>query len=375
MKLHDNNLKQRRVRWRAEGFTLVELMMVVGIMVLVLRLALPTLKGLMGGKAHSMARSQLIGDLNSARTMALRNGTPVYVVFMPLFTEVGRRSGDVDAYLKGEGNSMLGEQSISYAIYAEYLPGDQPSDPSKRWLTDWKRLPAGFYFAGEDLTNIWRSADASGGNRLAFSTLKNGHSRQDGVVTRQMYLPYIMYNSRGELSARGNPGEVRVGDFYLKLTEGGVLPPAQSSNGIYHLGNADRDDPTVATNKTRVWLHINGMTGRAGVLEEEPGKPPSYSLWVHTLKEDPGDVANKMDIWLGANNLPASDRTWAQAKMWGNRDDLGVTGIVPGNLIFIGNPNGIRPMAVRGIPRAKLMGLIARLRRVDPKIEVRYQRD
>ncbi len=149
MNLHDTSLKQRQARRRATGFTLVELIMVVGLMVLMLRLTLPTLKGLMGSKAHSMARSQLIGDLNSARTMALRNGTPVYVAFMPLYTEVGRGAGDVDGYLKGDGNSMLGEQSISYAIYAEFLPGDQPSDPSKRWLTDWKRLPAGFILQGK----------------------------------------------------------------------------------------------------------------------------------------------------------------------------------------------------------------------------------
>ena len=274
--------------------------------------------------------------------------------------------GDLDAYLNGEGNPVLGEQSIGYAIYAEFLPGDQPSSPSKRWLTDWKQLPGGFYFAKEDIMNIWESADASGvDNRLAFNTLKNGHRREDGIVTRKIYLPYIMYNSRGELSARGNPGEVRVGDFYLSLTEGGVLPPEKLSNGKYHLGNSERDD---AANKKRVWLHINGITGRAGVLEDEPGNPLSYSLWVHTLRADPSYVADKMDGWLGANNLPLSDRTWAKAGMWGNRDDRGYR-------IFIGIPNGIRPVAIRGIPRAKLMGLIAHLQRVDPGIDVKYHRN
>ena len=84
------------------------------------------------------------------------------------------------------------------------------------------------------------------------------------------------------------------------------------------------------------------------------------------MKKDPGYLADQMDKWLGANNLPLSNRTWTQAGMWGNRNDRGYW-------IFIGNPNDRR--AVRGIPRAKLMGLIARLRRVDPKIEVRYQRD
>jgi hypothetical protein len=214
--------------------------------------------------------------------------------------------------------------------------------------------------------NIWHSADASGGNRLAFNTLKNGHRRKDGIVTRKIYLPYIMYNSRGELSARGNPGEVRVGDFYLSVTEGGVLPPERLPNGTLHLGDAERNDPSVATNKTRVWLHINGITGRAGMLKEEPGKSPTYSLWVHSLKKNPGLVANEMDKWLSANNLPLSNRAWAAAGMWGNRNDRG-------NLIYIGRANGIRPYAVRGIPRAKLMGLIAHLRRVDPAIEVRYQ--
>ena len=124
---------------------MVELLVVISIMLLVLKLLLPSLKGLMGGTAHSMARGQLIGDLNSARTLALRNGSPVYVVFMPLKDKVIMdNENEKETYLTGEGNSLLAEQSISYAIYAEFLPGDQPSDPSKRWLTDWKRLPQGF---------------------------------------------------------------------------------------------------------------------------------------------------------------------------------------------------------------------------------------
>ena len=73
MNVNTSSLSKRR----AGGFTLVELLVVVSIMLLMLKLTLPSLKGLMGGAADSMARSQLIGDLNSARTLALRNGTPV----------------------------------------------------------------------------------------------------------------------------------------------------------------------------------------------------------------------------------------------------------------------------------------------------------
>ena len=351
--------------------------MVVGLMVLVLKLTLPSLKGLMGGTADSMARGQLIGDLNSARAMALRNGFPVYMVFMPLFSEIGGDSNDKKAYLEEEGNSMLAEQSIGYAIYADYLPGDQPNAPSKHWLTDWKRLPTGFYFAGEDLTNIRDSANASGEQILTFNNLKNGH--RDGEKEIKMRLPYLMYNNRGEMAIRGNDGEVRMGDFYIKLTEGGVLP-ARDANGTYSPADADREDPSVARNRKRVWLSINGITGRAGVLEEDPVEEELYEMWVHSLSKPPNTIATAMDVGISRiewpdGKRPKSNGTWAGQGMWGRRDKLGETGIIPGNLIFLGkgNPQMRRPVAVQGIPRAQLMRLIAHLRSIDPRIELRYR--
>ena len=92
---------------------------------------------------------------------------------------------------------------MAYALYAEWLPGDQPDDPSNQWLTDWKNLPEGFYFTEEDL-NATRILAATG-VPLTFSHLKNGHSRSfpDPLPTmltpRKMLLPYLMFNGVGEL--------------------------------------------------------------------------------------------------------------------------------------------------------------------------------
>ena len=109
---------------RRRGFTLVELLAVVAIMVLMLKLTLPALSGLMGNKPHLVARGQFIADLNNARTRALRNGWPVYVVFMPLVNP-GQLPDQLKTYLREEGNGVMNGQLVSYALYAEYLPGDQ----------------------------------------------------------------------------------------------------------------------------------------------------------------------------------------------------------------------------------------------------------
>ena len=434
----------------AKGFSLIELLAVIALMLLVLQLTLPSLKGLMGSKPHLIARGQLIADLNNARTKALRNGAPVYVVFMPAYTNLVSSPAELNQdmfnyiqinppmmdvsptlmdvmrepnqslqnwkqlernkqlilmgeYLGDErnniqfngvkfprpkrfnrGNEVLGMQLVAYALYAEYLPGDQPQQPSRQWLSDWKRLPDGFYFDADLIRTIHDSAQISGGNRLVFSRLKNGHDDGSdlahGIPARQIKLPYLMYNSRGELAARGNPGEMRVGNFHLALTEGGLFEPVKASK-IIHDGKNQKyefygfkivrvDSPDVPEeNKKKIWLQINGMTGRPDVLEEEPGRPRPYFLRVHTLKAEPSYVAKMIDNWLQQNSVGQAvhNRTWAQPGQWGSPDDRG-------KWIFIGNRDKQRPWAVSGIPRAKLMALIAYLKRVDPGIEVNFHR-
>ena len=357
------------------GFTLVELLAVVAIMVLMLKLTLPALSGLMGNKPHLVARGQFIADLNNARTRALRNGWPVYVVFMPLVNP-GQLPDQLKTYLREEGNGVMNGQLVSYALYAEYLPGDQFGQPSRRWLTDWKRLPDGFYFEPEQIQMISDTARLSGPNQLVFQNLKNGHGDgsdvRNGIGPRTIRLPYIMYNSRGELAARGNPGEIRVGALQLALSEGGVFQPAPLGQGFFEVAKAEPPSIPVE-NRKRIWLQVNGMTGRADVLEEEPGQPRPYQMVVHRFslsqqsgtagaQPNPGPITAEIDKWVG--NGVVHNASWAQRGMWGNRDDKG-------KWIFIG---GARPIAVTGIPRNKLMALITALRRVDPGIELQWQR-
>lgn len=412
---------------RAKAFSLIELLAVIALMLLVLKLTLPSLKGLMGNTPNLIARGQLISDLNLARTMALRNGAPVYVVFMPLFqnldvsptiNEINFESnpqikqlmqedrntqlvllreylGDdlVNEQIKGvqfprpkrfnRGNEFMGMQLIAYALYAEYLPGDQPSQPSRRWLTDWKTLSDGFYFGTNFIQSVHDVAELSGAKRLVFSRLKNGHDDgsdfSTGIPQRRIRLPYIIYNSRGELSARGNPGGMRVGNIQLALTEGGIFHPVKGPKFItdatsqkfefygYKIVNAD--PPSVpAENQKNTWVQINGMTGRADVLESAPNKKEFFYIRFFKMKKDPKAVAVKVNNFISKNKMGSKiiQHPWTGvgAQVWGYNEK--------GMRFFKGS--GDPPVAVSGIPRPMLMALILELKRLDPRLELIYQK-
>ncbi len=70
----------RRLSKRS-GFTLVELLLVIGIMGLMLALSIPALSSLKGGSDLSKSASDIQGILENARTRAMLQNTYVYVGF------------------------------------------------------------------------------------------------------------------------------------------------------------------------------------------------------------------------------------------------------------------------------------------------------
>ena len=64
------NQKAVLTRRRQRAFTLVEMLAVIAVMLIILKLTLPSLDGILGVEAQGMARTQLVGDLNRARAKA-----------------------------------------------------------------------------------------------------------------------------------------------------------------------------------------------------------------------------------------------------------------------------------------------------------------
>ena len=241
----------------AKGFTLVELLAVIAVMLIILKLTLPSLDGLLGGDAEGMARTQVVGELNRARQMALERGTAVYLVFMPLYEDVlavkGYNDTHKQAYFSGDKgvNALLGSQLTSYALYAEYVPGDQPGNPSTKWLTDWKTLPAGHHFNRKELN--WLP-------KVYVQYLKGAKPAAPVVG---LDLPCIKFNSRGELESFS--GRRELNGVYLSINKGGIFPPEKNQEGKYFTINGDVPE-SVPENGTK-WLHVNGVTGRSEIKE------------------------------------------------------------------------------------------------------------
>ena len=293
---------------RQTAFTLVELLGVVAIIVIILRLTLPALDGILSGDGDGMARTQVVGDLNRARQMALEKGVPVYVVFMPLYDDVKLTQGynnnqKIFYFSQDEGvNSLLGSQLTSYAIYAEYMPGDQPGNPSTKWLTDWKTLPDGYHFNRTELNLL---------ERLKVQYLKGNKPLPANRIGLE--LPHIKFNRRGELESKR--GDRVMGGIFLSVCKGGVLPPGKNQYDKYIPGDAD--PPEAVTSTDRKWLFINGITGRAEIKELSEDEAAAgldleksqYQLFIYASPKYPPDfhaaLINSTDVTGYVSNVGA----------------------------------------------------------------------
>ena len=300
-------------RARQRGFTLVEMLAVIAVMLIVLRLTLPSLDGLLGSDAEGMARTQLIGDLNKARSMALERGGAVQVVFMPLYGDILSidKNNKINNNAKAlyfssnpDANRLLGSQLVAYALYSESQPGDQPGRPSPKWLTDWKFLPSGYFLSSQDL-------NASCPSRVRVKNLANNSP----YFNYELELPAIAYNSRGQLKGGGLKG------VYLPVIKGGVFPPVKDQNGNYSVTSADPPDQSSIINLERYWLRVGAVTGRAVVEELSEAEAAAgldlsdrlnskYDVYIYNAPEWPVKFNSKISINL--NN------SWYRANWAGN---------------------------------------------------------
>ncbi|MBX7259299.1 MAG: GspH/FimT family pseudopilin [Candidatus Hydrogenedentes bacterium] len=121
-----------RNRQQCWGFTLLELLVVIGIMALLLAVGIPAFESFSKRSLNS-ASPGLMSTLRLARQHAITHRRYVWVVF----PDAGPSQGGVLSYQGSEVEHAL----RSYAV----IEGDENNLPNE-YITDWKYLPQGIYF-------------------------------------------------------------------------------------------------------------------------------------------------------------------------------------------------------------------------------------
>lgn len=258
---------------RSSGaFTLIEMLVVLGIIGILVGLTLPSFMGANKGNAKSAAMRKLMDDMMYARLKAI-GGRNVYVAFMPSYslltslrdkvsnsrpddplinwdksshnlswsTGVGinaRKQWINEMFTKNRAaNTLLGRQFTSYIIYTLEPEDKNPGELVPEYLTDWQHLPNGTYIplAAMVNTNLF----------LNVGRLRNTAVISDNDVWVPLpypgaetniayYLPCIGFDSRGRL-IRPNPNSNEP--LRIPLYQGSIIHV--STNQLNSLADSD----------------------------------------------------------------------------------------------------------------------------------------
>lgn len=192
------------------GFTLAELLVVLSVIVILVAVSGPALKGILGGSGRKAATIQVLGALERARATAIEKNAGVYVGF-PI-----------------QGFPAPALAYTRYILFRDRVESD-PGDPARAFvpISGWEALPSGVVF--------WNfGAVSSSGAPLTISNLSRDQFPPipglAGNLT-SINLRVIKYNGTGsvEMPATGANPAVWIREGFYNQSNFNFVPTVRDS--------------------------------------------------------------------------------------------------------------------------------------------------
>ncbi len=260
-----------RDRCLVAAFTLVEFLVVIGIIGVLAAIGLPKLRSFGKSNATISATRQLLDDVALARALAISSRSDVYMIFVP---PVNTLPVNFPIYLSSDTerrlatNLLLG-QYTTYAMFAPRSVGDQPGRNNPRFLTSWKTLPDGTFIAAVKFD--YRAIPPYPNGVAPFSNAGFQFPLATDVVCQ---LPYVGFDYQGRVFHLNGPSitspHIYKSDEIIPLARGSIFYPRDANGALAapFVADAQENPPnnsiTLSNN-----IHIDWVTGHARVERQE----------------------------------------------------------------------------------------------------------
>ena len=241
------------------GFTLLELLLVIFIMGILAGLVVPALKNFGKSNTQVSAARQLLDDVSRARQLAISGHTTVYMVFVP--TESVWDGLPHTTVLA----NVLDKQYTGYNFLSLRSVGDQPGRSYPHYLSEWKSLPDGAFLATNKFAGSYSISNSVSSEIYPINQFNYANIFPFPLETNApgVSLPYLAFNYLGQLTVDGL--NLATQDEYLPLAQGTVVYAADSTTKALLWTNcvAAENPPGNSTNSMFTLIHIDRLTGRA----------------------------------------------------------------------------------------------------------------
>jgi prepilin-type N-terminal cleavage/methylation domain-containing protein len=245
------------------GFTLVELLVVISILGILAALTVPALKSLGKSDAAVTASRQMLEAVGSARQKAIAHHATIYMIFVTTnFWSNTTWFNNLTPAQKTVANNLCDKQLSGYTYVAYGGAGDQPGQHAWHYLEPWQSLPDGTFIASWKFPPRGPSPArvVAGFNVFGFVTNAIPFPTADSPLA---LVPCVAFNYLGQLTYDGqNPAGQ---DEYIPLARGSVYVATDPSTKALQFSpaNVSETPPGNSTSSAYNIVDIDWLTGRA----------------------------------------------------------------------------------------------------------------